>query len=201
MQKSQQSRAYPLSQSLMIIITNMIPLYNVLYHGWSSFRLVLLFVAECAIVVLMDSIKSFFIPKEVQKGVLFIEIVFVLFFGFFTILIFGRDKNSSDLLETIRSSFQAIKVIQFGPIGGILVMRLSRTIHDLIASGVLGGKGRRPLLYSWGGWVLLLFFLVMLAPFIADKGPNPLAGLIAIIVLKTLGEVFMLWAQRIPNNM
>jgi hypothetical protein len=196
----QKSRAYLLSQLLMIIITNMIPLYNVLYHGWSSFRLILLFVAECAIVVLMDSIKSFFIPKKVQEGVLFIEIVFLFFFGFLTILVFGRDENSSDLLETIQSSFQAVKVIQFGPVVGILVMRLSRTIHDLIASGVLGGGSRRPLLYSGAGWVLLLFFLVMLAPFIADKSPNPLAGLIAIIVLKTLAEVFILWARRIPND-
>ena len=192
----QQSRAYPLSQSLMIIVTNMIPLYNVWYHGWSSFRLILLFVAECAIVVLMDSIKSFFIPKKVQKGVLCIEIVFLFFFGLLTILIFGRDKNSSDLLETIQSSFQAAKVIQFGPVVGILVMRLSRTIHELMASGVLGGGNRQPLFYSGGGWVLMLFFLVMIAPFIADKSPNPMAGLIVIIVLKTLGEVFILWEQR-----
>ena len=192
----QQSRAYPLSQSLMIIVTNMIPLYNVWYHGWSSFRLILLFVAECAIVVLMDSIKSFFIPKKVQKGVLFIEIVFLFFFGLLTILIFGRDKNSSDLLETIQSSFQAAKVIQFGPVVGILVMRLSRTIHELMASGVLGGGNRQPLFYSGGGWVLMLFFLVMIAPFIADKSPNPMAGLIVIIVLKTLGEVFILWQRQ-----
>jgi len=183
----------------MIIITNMIPLYNVWYHDWNSFRLILLFVAECAIVVLMDSIKSFFIPKKVQKGVLFIEIVFLFFFGLLTILIFGRDKNSSDLLETTRSSFQAAKVIQFWPVVGIFVMRLSRTIQELMASGVLGGGIRQPLFYSGGGWILLLFFLVMLAPFIADKSPNPMAGLIAIIVLKTLGEIFMLWAQRISK--
>ena len=195
----QKSRAYPLSQSLMIIVTNMIPLYNVWYHGWSSFRLILLFVAECAVVVLMDSLKSFFIPKKVQKGVLFIEIVFLFFFGLLTILIFGRDKNSSDLLETIQSSFQAAKVIQFGPVVGILVMRLSRTIHELMASGVLDGGNRQPLFYSGAGWVLLLFFLVMIAPFIADKSPNPMAGLIVIIGLKTLGEVFILWEQRVTK--
>ena len=47
--------------------------------------------------------------------------------------------------------------------------------------------------------MLLVFFLVMLAPFIADRSPNPMAGLIAIIVLKTLGEVAMLWTQRITK--
>ncbi len=144
----------------------------------------------------MDSIKSFFIPKKVQKGALFIGIVFLFFFGVWTILIFGRDKNSSDLLETIQSSFQAAKVIQFGPVVGILVMRLSRTIHELMAAGVIGGGSPRPLSYSGGGWVLLLFFLVMITPFIAGKSPDPMAGLIAVIVLKTLGEIFILWAQR-----
>ena len=87
-------------------------------------------------------------------------------------LVFGRDVSSSDLLETIQSSFQAAKVIQFWPIISILVMRLSRTIQELMASGALS-CGRKPLLYSGGGWVLQLFFLVMLAPFIADKSPNP----------------------------
>ncbi|MGC2062795.1 MAG: DUF6498-containing protein [Thermodesulfovibrionales bacterium] len=197
----QQRRPYPPLQSLTIIITNMIPLYNVWYHGWSSFKLILLFIAEGAIVVLMDSIKSFFIPKNMQKGVLVFEFVFLFFFGFFAILIFGRDVNSADLLETIRSSFQAAKVIQFWPVVSILVMRLSRTIQELMASGVLGGGSRQPLFYSGGGWMLLLFILVMIAPFIADKSPNPnpMAGLIAIIVLKTLGEVYMLWAQRISK--
>jgi hypothetical protein len=177
----------------------MIPLYNVWYRGYSSFRLILLFIAECAVLVLMDSIKSFFISKE-QKGVLFFEIVFLVFFGLLAILIFGRDKNSSDLVETIQSSFQAVKVIQFGPVVGIIVMRLSRTFHELIASGVLGGKSRRPLAYSGGGNVLLLFFFVMTAPCIADKSPNTLGGLIAIVILKTLSEVTILWTQRAEKN-
>ncbi len=192
----QQRRSYLLLQSLAIIITNTIPLYNVWYNGWNSFRLILLFVAEGAIVVIMDSIKRFFIPKNTQKGVLVFEFIFFIFFGFFAILIFGRDVNSPDLLETVRSSFQAAKVIQFWPVVCILAMRLSRTIKELMASGVLGGGSRQPLFYSGGGWMLQLFFLVMIAPFIADKSPNPMAGLIAIIVLKTLGELFMLRAQK-----
>ena len=197
-----QRQAYPLFQSVMIIITNMIPLYNVWYHGWSSFNLILLFIAEGAIVVLMDSIKRFFMRKDGQdgqEGSLVFEVVFLSFFGFFAIMVFGRDKNSRDLVETILTSFQAAKVLQFWPVVSILVMRLSRTIQELMASGGLGGGSRKPLLYSGGGWVLQLFFLVMLAPFIADKSPNPLAGLIAIIVLKTLGEVSMLWVQRITK--
>ena len=195
----QERRAHPLLQSLTIIITNMIPLYYVWYHAWSSFNLILLFLAEGAIVVLMDSIKRFFMPNNAQRGDLVFESVFLFFFGFFTILIFGRDESSSDLLETIQSSFQAAKVIQLRPVFGVLVMRLSRTMQELMASGVVGGGSRQPLLYSGGGWGLQLLVLVMLAPFIANRSPNPMAGLIAIILLKTLGEVSMLWVQRITK--
>ncbi|MDA8083014.1 MAG: DUF6498-containing protein [Nitrospiraceae bacterium] len=193
----QQRRTYPLAQSLMIMITNMIPLYNVWYRGWNSFRLILLFIAEGAIVVLMDSLKSFFIPKDMQKGVLVFEFVFLFFFGFFAVLMFGRDPNSRDLVETIRSSFQAVRVIQFSPVAGILLMRFSRTMQELMASGALGCRSRKPLFFSGGGWMFQLFILVLIAPFIADKSPNPMAGLVAIIALKTLGELFMLWSQRI----
>jgi len=53
----------------------------------------------------------------------------------------------------------------------------------------------------YGVWRLVAaaFFLVMTPPFIADKSPNPMAGLIAVIVLKTLGELFGVWAARIAK--
>ncbi len=186
----------PVMATVMIIITNMIPLYNVWYHGWSCFNLILLFIVEGAVVVLMDAIKRFFMPEDKRGGVLPFEVVFITFFGFFAILVFGRDKNSSDLVQTIQSSFHAARVLQFWPVAGIFAMRLFRTLQELMASGALRGGGRQPLLYSGGGWVLQLFALVMLAPFIADKSPNPMAGLLAIIVLKTMGEVAVLWVER-----
>jgi hypothetical protein len=42
-----------------------------------------------------------------------------------------------------------------------------------------------------------LFFAVMPAPLIARSGPNPAGGLAALVILKTLGEVFAAWAGRI----
>ena len=47
--------------------------------------------------------------------------------------------------------------------------------------------------------MLQLFLLVMLAPFIADKSPNPMAGLAAVIALKTMGEVSVVWIQRMST--
>lgn len=42
-----------------------------------------------------------------------------------------------------------------------------------------------------------LFFAVMRTSLIARSGPNPAGGLAARVILKTLGEVFAVWAGRI----
>ena len=76
-------------------------------------------------------------------------------------------------------------------------MRLVRLGQDLFDSGTFGGKVRRKLQLDGGGWMILLFFAVILAPLIARSKPNPSGGLAALVILKTLGEVFGVWAVRI----
>ena len=79
-------------------------------------------------------------------------------------------------------------------------MRLVRTFQEFLEAGILGGRIKQILYFNGGGWMFLLFFLCISAPFIADKSPNPMAGLIVIIVLKSLGELFAIWAQRILKD-
>jgi len=196
----QQSTLALINQSIGVILTNLIPLYGVWNYGWNSFTLIQLFIAEAVIVFFTDVVKRFFGISKKFKQVLFFEFVFIFFFGFFAILIFGRDENSSNLIETVRSSFSAIN-LPLWPLLSLLIMRALRLGQDLLNAGRLGGRHRGQLYYSGGGWMLLLFFLVMTAPFIADKAPNPMAGLIAIIVLKTLGEQFAVWAARISTRL
>jgi hypothetical protein len=45
-----------------------------------------------------------------------------------------------------------------------------------------------------------LFFALMLAPLIARSGPNPAGGLAVLVILKTLGKVFAVWAGRIRGS-
>jgi len=186
-------------RSSMVLLTNLIPLYGVWRLGWSSFILILLFIIEGAIVFIMDLVKRRWVTTKEREKVLFFEFVFITFFGFFAILIFGRDEAAMDLIETARSSFKAAKALPLWPVLGILLGRLLRTGEELLQAGVFHGGEGKPLYFNGGGWMLLLFFLVMTAPFIADKSPNPMAGLIAVIVLKTLGELFGVWAARIAK--
>jgi hypothetical protein len=188
-----------LYKSSMVVLTNLIPLYGVWHLGWSSFILILLFIVEAAVVFLMDLIKRPWVSKKYSKA-LFFEFVFIVFFGTGAVLIFGRDEGAMDLVETARSAFQAAKALPLWPVAGIFVMHLIRTGEELIAASVFRGGRGKPLYFGGGGWMLLLFFLVMTAPFIADKSPNPMAGLVAVIVIKTLGELFGVWAQRISKS-
>ncbi|HNW60868.1 MAG TPA: DUF6498-containing protein [bacterium] len=191
------SIAVLLYRSCMVLLTNLIPLYGVWRLGWNSFILILLFIIEGAIVFIMDLIKRPWVKVKEKKKVLFFEFIFITFFGFFAILIFGRDEAAMDLVATTRSSFKAAAALPLWPVLGILLGRLLRTGEELLQAGLFRGREGQPLYFNGGGWMLLIFFLVMTAPFIADKSPNPMAGLIAVIVLKTLGELFGVWAARI----
>lgn len=185
-----------LSRSVNVIFTNLIPVYGILRYGWDSFIVILLFIAEATVVFFTDVIKYLLQPKKKSRSILFFEFVFIFFFGFFTILIFGREASSDNLLTTIRTAFQSAGTLPLWPIIGILIMRMLRTGQEVVSAGFISGNGSQPLVFNGGGWMLLLFFLVMLGPFIADKSPNPTAGVIALVALKTLGELFEVWAQR-----
>lgn len=196
-ERMQQSTSALLSRSLTVILTNLIPIYGVVHYGWDSFIVIVLFIAEAVVVFFTDVIKYGLQPKKKSRAILFFEFVFIFFFGFFAILIFGRETSSDNLLTTIRTAFQSIGSIPIWPIIGILAMRLLRTVQEVMTAGYLSGSGVRPLVFAGGGWMLLLFFLVMLGPVIAAKSPNPTAGVIALVVLKTLGELFEVWANRL----
>ncbi|HEX9934261.1 MAG TPA: DUF6498-containing protein [bacterium] len=187
-----------IGQSLTVLLTNAVPLYGVFALGWNSFALVLLFVLEGVIVLCTDGVKRLFMkPDRQKKGVLFFECVFIVFFGFFALMVFGPAETEAfsfaDKFHLIKSLF----VTQVRtPLLVIALFRLVRLGQDLSAAGWLGGRFRRPLEYAGGGWMLLLFFAVMTAPFISKTGPNPTGGLAALVAVKTLGELFA-WTGRI----
>jgi hypothetical protein len=185
-------------QSLFVILTNLIPFYGVMRLGWDSFALIVLYIAEGIVVFLTDLLKSAWVVKSYseKRTILTFELVFICFFGFFAILVFGRDPDSSDLIETIHTAFRGLAMISLGPILIMVAMRLLRTAHEVFEARYRSGGEGRSLHFSGGGWMLLLFLLVMLAPFIADETPNPRGGLMAVVALKTLGDLIGLWLER-----
>jgi hypothetical protein len=187
-----------LSRSLSVVASNGIVLYGVAVFGWNRAGVVLLFVLEGVIVFLLDLVRSRVSrDRKAFQANLFMEGVFIIFFGFFALLVFGPYESLEAMIgDGFRVLFRLAVEVRFA-VFAILFFRLVQLGQDLVAAGIFGGPARRPLLPQGVGWMLLLFFAVMLAPLIARKGPNPTGGLIALVVLKTLGELLAVWADRL----
>ena len=186
-------------QTLTVALTNAIPLYGVIKMGWNAFALVLLFILEGVTVLFSDTIKHLF-DKGTRKtqNIVAFEYAFILFYGVFAILVFGPyDSLEAAVADRFRLVGALFSSEIRTPLFSLIFMRLMRLIHDLADSGAFGGKRRRKLQLDGGGWIFLLFFAVMLAPLVAKTSPNPMGGLIALVVLKTLGEIFAVWAVKI----
>ncbi len=198
------TRASLIRMLLIVVLSNAVPVVGVVFLGWSAFHLVILLVAEAVIVLCLDFIKRGLkeSAKRVEKNlriqagnVLLFETVFILFFGMFALIVYGR--GSADHLSftaTFGPVWRALIGPLHWPLALIAATRILRMFGDLRSSGVFGGEARRPLAFDGGGWMLLLFFSVMLAPFLADAGPNPRNGLFALVALKTIGECLGAWA-------
>jgi hypothetical protein len=189
-----------IGRTVTVFLTNAIPLFGVVCLGWNASALVLLFVMEGVVVLLLDVVKSRTGRVYAkQRPVLFFECVFIFFFGFFAAIAFGPYPS---LQAAVDDGFRLIGGIIFDelrkPLMAIAFMRSLRLAHDLADSGVFGGRIRRKLRFDGGGWMLLLFFAVMLAPFVAKSGPNPMGGLAALVCLKALGEGLAVWLERVP---
>jgi hypothetical protein len=157
---------------LIVVLSNAVPVVGVVYLGWSAFHLIVLLVAEAVTVLFLDFItrglKSS--AKRVEKNlrnragkVLLFETVFILFFGMFALIVYGR--GSADHLSFTASFvpvWQALTGPLRWPLALVAATRIGRRFGDFRASGVFGGEAPRPLALDGGGWMLLLFFSVML---------------------------------------
>lgn len=190
-----------IGQTVMVLFTNAVPLYGVIRLGWNAFILVLMFILEGIMVFLTDVVKSVSSQslRIKRRGILFFEFVFIFFFGFFAILVFGPSEPGAFAFSYKVQLVKSLYATQLRiPLMFMMGFRLVRLLQDLFAGGVLGKRFfKRSLEFCGGGWMFLLFFAVMLAPLIAKSGPNPFGGLIALVCLKILGEIFGVWAVRI----
>ncbi len=183
---------------ISVVLINTVPVYGVVHLGWNSFGLVFLFIMEGVIVLLTDIIKVQFLGKNsYQKNILVIEFVFIFFFGFFAILVYGPYESLENLIADRMQLIKELIVLDLGkPLLIIAFIRLVRLVQDLLNSGVFKGSGKLPLRPEGDYWMLLLFFMVMAAPIAARSGPNPMGGLVVMVVLKIVGELAFIWISR-----
>lgn len=183
-------------RSLSALISLAASLYGIFLLGWDAAALVLLFVLDGACVALTDVVRwAFLTDRARRQSTLVVELVFIFFFGFFAVLVFGPYPS---LQEAVDDGFALIGAIVAHdirvPLLAVIAGRLLRLVQDLLAAGAGAGSRRRPLELTGGGMMMILFFAVMAAPFVTRHGPNPVAGMAAITIIKALGELLVLWA-------
>lgn len=190
-----------IGRTVFVVLTNLVSLNGVVRLGWNAHPLVLLFILEAVTVLFSDFIKHRFDKGgKATKGIFPLECAFILFFGFFAAIVFGPyDSLQSAMDDGFRIQRTLISGELFLPLTALVFMRLVRLGQDLFDSGSFGGKVRRKLQLDGGGWMMLLFFAVILAPLIARSKPNPAGGLAALVILKILGELLGVWASRIER--
>ena len=181
-------------RSLYVLLANAVPVYGVLRFGWDSFSLIFLFIMEGIIVLFTDIIKLRFPRKTGKKqNIIFMEFIFICFYGFFAILVFGPYDSLENLITDRMALIKDLILLDLDkPLLIIFLIRIFRLVQDLFNAGVFRGTAGYPLRPEGGYWMLLLFFMVMSAPIIARSGPNPLGGLIVMVVLKITGELLFL---------
>ncbi len=192
-----------INRTLIIVCSNAIAVLGVLFWGWPSFHLIVIFVVEAVIVLCTDTIKAQFIRRAERidknlknpRPILMIEYGFILFYGFFSLLVFSPLAEDFVMSQTFPAVARLVITELRLPIIGIIVFRSYRTVCDLIDSGVFRKRAVRPLTLDGGGWMLLLFFAVMLAVVVSRNGPNPKGGFFTIVILKTIGECIGSWAE------
>lgn len=193
--------------SISVFITSGIAIYGVTARDWPPFSLLVLFLVEGFIVIGTDAVKLPFrhsglmIEKNFRKSgpmMFFFECIFMGLFGFIILMALGpRQSDSLVPGEVLVPALNLITGDLRWPVIFLLILRFQRLVQDFLAAGALSSDRSFPLSLSGGGWMLLLFFLGILMPFLASDEPDAFIGLIVLIILKTLGEIFGIWAIKL----
>jgi hypothetical protein len=106
-----------------------------------------MFILEGVAVLFTDSIERLFDKGGKETKVFFvIECVFILFYGFFALLVFGPyDSLQSAVDDCFRRQRALISGELRNSLAALVFLRLVRLGQDLADSGVFGGKVRRKL--------------------------------------------------------
>ncbi|MBN2416664.1 hypothetical protein JXO52_12530 [bacterium] len=191
-----------LSRSLTVLLMSAVPVYGVLILGWDSVRLILLFLGEAAIILAADTLKIL-LRKDGKPGpdAFVIEVVFILFFGVFALLVYGPyDSLEQLILDRLGTVGGLVRGELARPLLIILVLRGVRLAADLWGRTHRRDAGRDVTALEGGPWAILLFLAVMAAPLVAADGPNPRAGLMVIVLLRTAGELIAVWSPLLAGD-
>ncbi len=183
-----------------IIITNLVPIYGVLFLGWQIFPVMLLFWIENVIIGISNVVKMLFAsPANVGQWVAKIFMIpffcfhyglFTLAHGLFVFVLFGGilegvfwPSNFNDILGIIANQ-------QIG--WAILAIILSHTLSfvtNYIGKGEYKKSTVSELMSQPYGRVVILHVTIIIGGFMVMELGSPVMVLVILIVLKTFIDI------------
>ena len=185
---------------IAIIITNLIPIYGVLFMGWQVFPVIFLYWIENVIIGISNVLKMllsspgspgqwvakfFMIPFFcVHYG------MFTLVHGIFILVFFGGYMKSGSRMPCISDLLKLIGSLQIW--GAVLALMLSHTVSfitNYIGNGEYKQASLSDLMAQPYGRVIILHLTIMIGGFLMMALGSPVVGLVFLIVLKTFIDI------------
>jgi len=181
---------------IAIILTNLVPIYGVLFMGWQVFPVMFLFWIENVIIGVSNVFTMLAsAPGNFGQwvGKLFLIPFFCVHYGMFTLVhgililtFFGGFNQPGTVMPGFSDVFRLVGTLQIG--GAVLALVLSHTISfitNYIGNGEYKTATLQELMVQPYGRVIILHLTILIGGFLVMALGSPIVGLIILIVLKT----------------
>lgn len=185
---------------IAMIITNLVPIYGVLFMGWQVFPVIFLYWIENVIIGVSNVLKMLLSsPGSAGQWVAKFFMIpffcvhygmFTLVHGIFILVFFGGYAQQGSIMPGVKDIFGLIGSLQIG--GAVLALILSHTISfvtNYIGSGEYKQASLPELMTQPYGRVVILHLTIMIGGFLMMALGSPAVGLVFLIVLKTFVDI------------
>jgi hypothetical protein len=185
---------------ITIIVTNLVPIYGVLFMGWRVFPVMFLFWVENVIIGVSNVLKmALSSPGSFGQWVAKIFMIpffcihygmFTLVHGIFILVFFGGYAQQGSIMPGVNDVFGLIGSLQIG--GAVLALILSHTVSfitNYIGKGEYKTANLSDLMAQPYGRVVILHLTIIIGGFLVMAVGAPVVGLIFLIVLKTFVDI------------
>lgn len=181
-----------LVSTLTLVIANSVPVFGVVYFGWSVFHLLLLYWMETIVIGFYTILRQFRISSFQALGPI---VMFIMHFGFFLFLhflfltfVYGQDYRPHTIIppvSVVAPIFLALRI-------SIISLFLNHGIA--FVKEVVGDYVDQKIDPFWMmmrpyGRIILLQVTLILGSFLIAHFQQPVLGLVLLISLKTLVEI------------
>ena len=185
---------------IAIILTNLMPIYGVLFMGWQVFPILLLFWIENLIIGVSNVFKML-LASPGNFGQWFAKIVMIPFFcvhygmftlvhGFFILVFFGGFSKTGTPFPSGNDIWGLVANLQLGwAVLGLIISHTISFITNYIGNGEYKTSTLSELMAQPYGRVVILHLTILLGGFMVMALGSPMIGLILLITLKTFVDI------------